>query len=57
MTVLIVGVALEIFILIGMLIRAFYVQSVAGLGAALEVSLTIIGAVLIVVMAKIMGEV
>jgi hypothetical protein len=55
--VILVGISIEVVVLVGMLFWAFYVRSVAGLGALFEVSLTLIGAILIYVMAKIKGDV
>lgn len=54
--VLIVGIILEVGILAGLLLWAFKVQSVAGLGAILDVGLVVIGAVLTVLLAFVKGE-
>ena len=57
MIVLWVGMIAEAFILIGMLVWAFHVQSVSGLGAIFEVTLAVVAAVFTVLLARIKGEV
>lgn len=55
-TVLAVGIPVEILVLGGMLWWAFYIKSVAGLGAILDLSLALIAAVATTLLAFIKGE-
>ena len=56
LVVLIVGIALETGILVGLLWWAFTVQSVAGLGAILDIGLVVVGAALTVLLTFVKGE-